>query len=226
MCKKVSVVVDEDDETGTSDYHHLLETRWVPRYTGKENFRQWKTRWDITAKVHLALDRFPGTGENQASKRADVYNMALLKAAEGDEDFTTDLFTLIESGKKCEKILTDIEKLYLPYLMDQKLTVVKGLKQFSRHPNESLKTMLMRFEKLLNEATRVKYTVDDESKTLALLQALTTHEKTFVFMHTASESETYEDLHDYTKLKGVLEKLSVVESMETLRIQKNVWTQL
>eukprot|EP00919_Chromeraceae_sp_WS-2016_P015308 GHVR01036105.1.p1 GENE.GHVR01036105.1~~GHVR01036105.1.p1 ORF type:complete len:329 (+),score=40.91 GHVR01036105.1:53-1039(+) len=210
---KETVVDEVPKETVTQDYHHLLDTRWVPRYTGKENFRQWKTKWDISAKLHLALDRFPGTGENQAGKKADVYNVALLKAAENDESFITDLLTLIESGKKCEEILREIEKLYLPYLIDQKLNVVKELKQFSRHTNESLKTMLMRFEKLLNEATRVKYEVDDESKTLALVQALTTSEKTFLFMHSTTESETYDDLHNYNKMKIVLEKLSVVESM-------------
>eukprot|EP00919_Chromeraceae_sp_WS-2016_P057772 GHVR01136923.1.p1 GENE.GHVR01136923.1~~GHVR01136923.1.p1 ORF type:complete len:155 (-),score=16.91 GHVR01136923.1:424-888(-) len=112
-----------------------LELRWVPKFSGKDNFNQWKFLWQMGVNAYLPKPVKIESQENEHKedpKRIALFNAALLKSAEGNKEYTTDLQTLIEKGIQCEAIIDCLEKLYTPYVEDQRLEVVRQLNNFSR----------------------------------------------------------------------------------------------
>eukprot|EP00919_Chromeraceae_sp_WS-2016_P044347 GHVR01105801.1.p1 GENE.GHVR01105801.1~~GHVR01105801.1.p1 ORF type:complete len:275 (+),score=21.81 GHVR01105801.1:239-1063(+) len=151
----------------------------------------------------------------QNLRRERLYHAALLKSADGHKEFTTDLQTLMESGVSCEDIIKRLEVLYLPYVEDQRLEVVTKLSEFSKNPTESKKTLLMRFDCILNDAKRLEYNVSEETKMLTLLRTLTPHEKEVALTQIlAISSTTPSDTRmNYTSIRRAVEILSTLEGL-------------
>eukprot|EP00919_Chromeraceae_sp_WS-2016_P034622 GHVR01081914.1.p1 GENE.GHVR01081914.1~~GHVR01081914.1.p1 ORF type:complete len:337 (-),score=37.18 GHVR01081914.1:107-1117(-) len=202
--------------TGKGTMDKALDMKWVPKYTGKENFRQWKFLWSTAVDAYLPASKTD-------DKIVKIYHAGLLKSAEGCKDFTTDIQTLIESGKKCEEVIKCLENLYMPYIEDQRLEVVRKINNFVRATNETKRSMLMRFDRLLNEATRVSYTVSEQCKLLMLLNALTSNEKELVMMHSfqKSSNEPTTEEEERLKYKIIREAVEFLTTIEALSIHKN-----
>eukprot|EP00919_Chromeraceae_sp_WS-2016_P010707 GHVR01025076.1.p2 GENE.GHVR01025076.1~~GHVR01025076.1.p2 ORF type:complete len:116 (+),score=7.16 GHVR01025076.1:91-438(+) len=86
----------------------LLDTRWVPKCLNKTNFLQWKKIWDIQSRLHLSPVRFQG----QCISRADVFNSALLAAADNNPAMLADVLLLIDRGVTEGAIVTELVNAY------------------------------------------------------------------------------------------------------------------
>eukprot|EP00919_Chromeraceae_sp_WS-2016_P065403 GHVR01154688.1.p2 GENE.GHVR01154688.1~~GHVR01154688.1.p2 ORF type:complete len:168 (+),score=24.16 GHVR01154688.1:172-675(+) len=150
----------------------VLDTRWVPKLLNEKSFLQWKVLWTLSSKVYLNEGRFKNTG----LEREDIYKLALLKAAEGNNKITMDLITIFQTRDSivpvCENFIKRLEKLYLSNTVEQKMTVAKNMRNLSRQDGESLKSLLSRLDSLLVEAQLVKYKPENDTKMIALLQSV------------------------------------------------------
>eukprot|EP00919_Chromeraceae_sp_WS-2016_P051147 GHVR01121331.1.p1 GENE.GHVR01121331.1~~GHVR01121331.1.p1 ORF type:complete len:255 (-),score=29.51 GHVR01121331.1:758-1450(-) len=170
----------------------VLDTRWVPKLS-KDNFSQWRALWDIASGVYLNKSRFNKNGLD----RVEIYKLALLKAAEGNNTITMDLLTIFKITTTthlvdiCESYVNKLEELYLPNAIDKKMTVVRNIKNFSRYAGESLKNLLSRFDKLMVEAEMVDYKPEEDTKLITLMHSFNQLEKNTIVISIDEDQCTY-----------------------------------
>eukprot|EP00919_Chromeraceae_sp_WS-2016_P048186 GHVR01114167.1.p1 GENE.GHVR01114167.1~~GHVR01114167.1.p1 ORF type:complete len:106 (+),score=20.90 GHVR01114167.1:676-993(+) len=87
-----------------------------------------------------------------------------------------------KEGHTCEDLLSEMNKLYTPHVLQKKRKVIAQVMNFTRNSGENLKDATHRMNGLLMECEKVKYEPGEDIKMVAINKMMTTEESTIVNM--------------------------------------------